>query len=269
MKRELTAALKAAGSGRALAALLGVSPSTIYRWKRDGVPKRGEAREKLAAYKAERKRAKQLQREERQTFELLMKEAGELERLPKGRTQTRKREGPRTDGMRFTLGINRMLTAAVLERVRLWGQSIRGRRPVWQGQAITTQYALPTVQGEPGSFRGYQTVGSIEQMSTPGAGDFAVGLVNATPRRGSRSAALKALLELLQDIAGDGTLIAYIHSVTLFNYTIRSEQERKQWQTKQRQSRRKSWEKRQRSRSKQTPATPKGRKKTRLTRKKR
>jgi transcriptional regulator with XRE-family HTH domain len=45
---KLESAIRVAGSGAALARALGVSPSTIYRWKKRGIPKRSQGARLLA-----------------------------------------------------------------------------------------------------------------------------------------------------------------------------------------------------------------------------
>ena len=254
MKREVVRAVKAAGSVKKLAEQLGVNPSTVYRWRKHGVPKRGNARAKLSDYQEQRRRERQFRETERSTFEELLKEAGDLERLPaRMRSGKRKREGARTEGVRHTLAIERLTNRRVLEKVLAWARSLPTNPawPVWQAQIQTTQYTLPELSFH-GGLKGYRTVGSVQQMSHARSGDFSVGEVWTGPKHPSKREATSDLMVELEALDDASELLVLVHHVTLFNYRQRPEAERRQWETTKRKEREKQWERKQRTTEKQS-----------------
>ena len=236
---------KAAGGMRALARKLRVSPSTINRWRREGLSKAGK--KKLESFKKERVKVRKEKVKERATFEELMRlakspELPEKKRLPKGRTSEGKRSGPLTLGYRQTRSWNRMLSATLIDDIEAWMTGIEKRYPIWQSITVTSQYGK-------GDHRGYKTVMYQVKKATgeyhPEAGDFAISSSIATKKSAIKQDVISSMRQQLEGLLAAVNMKAFVHSSTMFNYRMKSEYERKLFVTGKRRERRKSWEKRQ------------------------
>lgn len=249
---------KAAGGMRALAARLGVSPSTINRWRTKGLTKVGRA--KLEVYKKQRSEVRRTKREQRKAFEELMSLASkesvpERKRLPVGRTREGPRRGPLTQGFRYTRAWNRVLTEDLVSDIIAWMHGVQKRFPIWQAVTVVSQYGK-------GEHRGYKSVHF--QLPHPEVGDFTISAQIATKKSTVREDVISSmetkLEEMVEDtVRGDdygeedeedegdeeGSLQVYVHSTTVFNYRMRTDRERQQFETRKRNERRKAWAKKQ------------------------
>lgn len=229
MKRELERAIRAAGgTAAALARRLRVHPSSVRRWLRDGVPKTGSARILLSTYRDVRKDQRELARRDRQQFALMLKLAGEAKALPHSRSSSGPRTGPRTQGYQYTRAYNQYLTLTLIDDIEGWAQSLPRRQPVWQAAVLVSLYGK-------GEHRGYKTV--YQQFLTIDPGDFALESTLATPRSTSRVRTIGTLRDQLESSLLDASVRTYVHSVTVFNYRLRSEVERRRWESAQRRRR--------------------------------
>ena len=260
MNRELERAIRSATSLGALASALGISPRTLRRWRTQGVPTRGPGRARLRAERERQKALKAQERAERALFAAMMAEARQRGYLP-GRARTRSwlRQGPRTVSMIHRLGVNRMLNRSTIEKIKQWARPIRGNRPLWQSQWRFTQYAIapkraPKSRAYTPFTARYQTVValSVKQLSIPESADFGIGMQDASPQYRSKSEALGELLRQLTEAEESPMHITYVHEVTLFNTTKRTDEERRAWQSEQRRKRKRSWEARQRKKRKRS-----------------
>lgn len=241
---------KAAGGMRALARKLHVSPSTINRWRREGLSKAGK--KKLESFKKERVRTRKQKAKERQIFEELMNlakspEIPERKRLPKGRTSEGKRSGPLTLGYRSTRSWNRMLNTTLIDDIEAWMTGVAKRYPIWQAITVTSQYGK-------GEHRGYKTVMYQVKDKTgeyhPEAGDFAISSSIATKKNTIKQDVISSMRLQLEGLIAAVNLKTFVHSSTVFNYRMKSDYERRQFVTGKRRERRKSWEKRQKKMAK-------------------
>ena len=239
MKRELERAIKRAGSVKALAGELGLSASTVSRWRRKGVPRRGLGRELLKNWQKRQRRFAREKTAYLRKFREMQIEATVQGRWP-ARARTRKVlvSGPVAEGEKYILGLNAMITPKVLKRIEAWAKKLKGNRPFWQARSRTSQYAIPEGPDAFTEFKGYQTVRTVEQMSMPESGDFGVDILLATHKTSKKNVAVKRLISDLSDLLQYPPYLAYVHSVELWNYKRRTEQERKAWQTKERYKRR-------------------------------
>lgn len=246
---------KAAGGMRALARKLKVSPSTINRWRREGLTSVG--RKKLEVFRKERSEVRRTKKEQRRVFETLMLQAQsekipERKRLPRGRSKEGPRRGPLTQGHRYTRAWNRMLTESLVEDIVSWMHGVEKRYPIWQAVTVISQYGK-------GEHRGYKTV--YFQLPHPETGDFAISAQIPTKKSTVREDVISSMEEKLTELVEEGDyeaedeedeedgepakLQVFVHSTTIFNYRMRTERERQQFVTRKREERRKAWAKKQ------------------------
>lgn len=251
---SLARAIALAGSPAALAALIGVRPATVRSWVKKGITPGGsrlleQLRERLKLQEAE-------ERGKRQTFDLLFKLAGERGDLRKGRSREGVRAGPRTSGYQWVMAVNEMASIFTIERIDAWIMSQRRRFPLFQAVAVATEYTKQ-------KFKGYKTV--MHQVpNVEESGDFAVEEQIATKRSTSLTEVRDELVSKLEDALEEGALV-YIHEVTLFNYRMRTEEERMAWESGKRQARKKRAKRRAKKQSAvsdQPSAKKKAKKKT-------
>lgn len=232
MKRELDRAIRAAGGVAALARLLAVSRSTVSRWLASGVPskKRSNARQLLLDYRARRGEARRQRRVERDAFQTLMRQAKEAMLLPRGKSSEGVRAGPRTSGYQHTRAFERYLTHDVINELEAWALDLKRRFELWQMVAKVSIYGR-------GEHRGYGTV--YYQLPHPEAGDFAIESLIATPKNRSRRLVVGSMIDMLEGQLADLSQQTFIHEATVYNYRMRTEAERKTWETSNRRKREK------------------------------
>lgn len=234
----LARAIGRAGSIAALARLLRVRPETVRRWQVSGVSAEGQKR--LEALKAERAEGKRSELERRQIFDELFKLAGagftdpsgREKKLPKVKTHEGVRSGPMTSGYKWLKHVGKMLTYPLIRELDAWMTSKRKRFPVWQAVVTVSEYRKEKFTG------GYKTVraplgGKAE------AGDFAIEDQIPTPRSTSLAEVRDVIVGKLE-AAIENSALVFVHGIALFNYRVRTEAERKAWESSER---RKRWKK--------------------------
>ena len=222
MNRLLARALKRAESTSGLARALRVSPSTVTRWKREGLPKGRKA--SLEKFLSRETKRKEERRTDRNRFLELMKLAGSLEKLPDIKSRERIRAGRQTIGVEHTKRVSQMLTLETIDRLEVWMKGLKRRFPTWQIVVVASQFGR-------GEHRGYKTV--VQQIA-PDAGDFAISSELATHASESLSEVMNAMREQLEDLAGDASVLTFVHAVTVYNYRHRTDEEIKAWQDEHR-----------------------------------
>ncbi len=250
----LARAVALAGSPAALATLLGVRSETVRRWVREGITPKGTA--KLAELRERLKYAEQEEQGKRQTFDLLLKLAGErsIEHQrqalnegkpykwragdkPKGRAREGTRAGPRTSGYQWVKAIEKMLTESLIVEIAMWITGRRKRFQFWQASMVISEY----------SKRKFMNSGSnsleaknllLQVPNVPESGDFLANEIVATKRSASLAEVRDTLVAKLEEAIEEGSLV-YIHEVTVFNYRLRTEPERLAWEAGKRSLRKK------------------------------
>jgi transcriptional regulator with XRE-family HTH domain len=241
-KRLLEKLLKREPSMAALARKMGLSPSTIRRWRKARItpPNAGI---QLEMYQASRQVEKKARREELSTFQELMKLAGQEGKLPTVRGGAKPYIGPRVQGRQWTRAIQRELSESVINDLVSWAQGLPhvSAWRFWQFTLVSSQYALnsrtpfvPTTTGAPDV--NYKTVEYVTQVPHAKSGDFAVGIPISTPR-GKRSVLLAEMRATLNEILNRKELRVFIHAITAWNYRLRTEAERKTWESAKRRER--------------------------------
>lgn len=244
--RDLQRAIARAGSAAGLARLLGVRPETVRGWVRRGITSRGKA---LLAGLGERRRAQAAaEKSRRQIFDELMKASGEVGLLPVARSKQGLRAGPRTSGYQWTQAVGKMLTQELIRELDAWLTSKRRHFPLFQAVVVASEYRKE-------SFKGYKTVRSPLE-GRAGAGDFAIEEQIATRRSTKLTEVRDELIGKLEDAIDEDSLM-YVHAVTLFNYRLRTEEERKAWESGKRWNRKKKASRKQKTSKPKTtsPAT--------------
>ncbi len=233
-----------AGGAAALSRLLEVSPSALRRWKAGALT--ADAWTLVEHGREEMRRRRGEARDELRTFrELLEAGAGpdvpEKKRIKLGRTGNAPRGGPLTRGHRWTRGWNRMLSAELVGLFRAWASGVPKRFPLWQAVAGVAQHG-------PGDHRGYRTVMFQVQSSDgkphPEAGEFTLDAQLPSRRSTSKQEVIDALAEILTGALADPRVKTFVKFTTLFNYRMRTAEERRQRESFLRRKRRTTWLKR-------------------------
>ena len=303
--RELSRALKLAGTQRTLAELLGVSPSTIRRWALKGVPQ--EHQEQLSAVISElssRSRKKTSQRpqellrkalrrvkgslaelarelrvspstvrrwvktkpsdvgaerlkifletqqifqeavkaERERLFELLGFHQRTIERIKEEikvasgdkkeelkkqlkrlvfKGGNKARNGERTQGWQYAEKWGRELTSLFIQSLERWVRGLKRRYRYWQAIVRMLHF-------EPTGSREFKRSGSNVWMQIGEQEDFLIDASITTIRVGSRENLIGELRGVLEDVLEQG-FYAYIVGITVFNYRLRTEKERRLW----------------------------------------
>lgn len=203
--------------------------------------------------------AKRKSAEEEQTFNELLKLAGEatvkkvrrakggkerterVAALPKVRSKEGVRSGLRTSGYQWVKAFRRELSPAVIREIEAWSHSFgKGKgHPLWQATALLAQFALhPTKNFEAGQRAGSPKPHElIVQLPHDQAGSFNIEMPVATRAAHLKSEVTADLVERLTVIDDDPLLKSFVYSVRFVNYRRRSPGEKTSIATRERRKR--------------------------------
>lgn len=255
-RKVLEEACRLLTSNRSIGEAIGVDEATVRRWMTDPPLKSApfDKLEKLVA--------------SIHTLSELMKQAGEIEKLPTIQSGHGRRSGRKTDGVYWTRTFMSFLDPHLLKQIENWISGHKGRWPYWQGVAITSQYALRSdlnfkdVSDKDVKDRDYKTI--YIQVGKAKWGDFASDRPEPTGQRGSAKEAAADLIHRLRQKMESGVVQVFVHGVTLFAYRRRTKDEEMKWSSTERQERHERWQ--EKTGSKGTKA--KGKKRKRRSRRK-
>jgi len=238
---ELVEACRLLQNNRGIAEAVGVDEATIRRWM-EKPPFKSEAFDRL------RRLIGSLH-----ILLELMKQAGEIKKLPKVRPGHGVRSGRRTEGVYWTKTFMGFLDPVTISSIGRWIRSHGGNYPFWQVAVVTSQYALRSDvefsdAGPKNTTRDYKTI--FFQVSAKKWGDFAAERIEPSAETKSPGAAADDIEMRLRTRSQSGIVQVFVHGVTLFAYRRRTPEEEKQWATRERRTRQESWNKRQKSRAK-------------------
>ena len=242
-RRDLNALLKQAGSVTELARRIGMAPSTVKRWFAPGGKVSKAAEAKLAAFRSEHKARRARARVEEQEFKDALQEAKQDARWPKYRSGQGERRGPTSVGYKWTRLVKRELSSEVMFEIAMWARTLKQRFPLWQIALATSQLVagpqVPFAQS-PATKTGrvYPSV-VYAQGRTPRLSPdrFAIEAPIVTPRSTKRMELLASLERMVTERVADGNIRIFVHTVTVYNYRLRTEEERRKWQSRQRSMR--------------------------------
>lgn len=241
----LRRALGVAPSKAALARALEISPSTLRRWLERGLPPGVPAAQVVAATKELRAVQKERQRQQRQIEQRRARQAKEAERSLRWRnfrrllrqakselridqhpTRQGKRLGALTVGYSWTRSYEKELTQDVILSVRRWVSSLSKKRkfPLWQVVVFVSQFGTDEPVGSRPVLLQLDT--SLSEGIAP---DVTVGGVVSKNLSSSLARAIGDLEEALES-----SLLAWVHAVTVNNYRRRSEQQRREFESRER-----------------------------------
>lgn len=243
-KRELEQAIKSAGSIKAAAHELEVSASTVRRWRRDGVPRKGDARIKIARYKDRRKTGRSRAASELKKLKQLLREAREIagDAIAPVRSYDRKMDGRRAAGYQWVKAWNRELTLDLIDDVEKWTRGHRKRWPIWLAKFRFAQFSAEENFAFPTSAR------TVEVMvDDPARNSFMAEQIVPSPYFKSRKGLLDFMRDTLEDMVATGSTIFMLTS-ELYNYRWRTEQERRTRETEYRRKRESARKRRDRRR---------------------
>lgn len=244
-KRELTQAVKSAGSVKAAAQAVGVSAATFRRWQKSGMPKRGDSRAKLLAFKERRKRARKQASEELKKLKELLKEARKLaaDVIAPVRTYSKKMDGPRAVGYQWVKAWQRELSLDLVDEVIAWTKNHHRRWSTWNMRFRFAQFSYDENFAEPGSNR------TIEVMvQDPDRNSFMAEQMVPTPRFSNMAKLLDFVRETLESMIESGSTIFMLTS-ELYNYRFKTAAEKRAIETEYRQRSQRDRQRRERRRN--------------------
>lgn len=235
-RKVLEEACRLLTSNRSIGEAIGVDEATVRRWMTDPPLKSApfDKLEKLVA--------------SIHTLAELMKQAGEVQKLPSVQSGHGRRSGRKTDGVYWTRTFMGFLDPYLMKQIDGWISGHKGKWPYWQAVAITSQYALRSdldfkfkdVSDKIMPDRDYKTI--YMQVGKAKWGDFAVDRPEPTGQRGSAKGAAEDLLHRLRQKMESGIVQVFVHGVTLFAYRRRSKEEEMKWASTERQERHERWQ---------------------------
>lgn len=269
-------ALKATkNNASALARELGTTRGTVTQWTKTGVSKKHKPA--LEAFVKNAVTSKKKARDDVQVFSELMKRSGEIGMLRKHKSRSWRRVGPRSTGWAWTKGFGELLSEGLIQRIKTWfrGLEPKQRWPLWQGMAQVSQFGgtggglegvnhskyvtvhviMPegTPERAKGEFRPANTIGKrLLQVKGPdgkpmlGSGDFTAEAVVPTHKSTRREVVVQSLAGNLIQIL-DAGFLGFVHAVTVFNYRLRTDSERKAFNTRTQREKQKIWKKKQKA----------------------
>lgn len=228
--RDLRRMLKRAGSIKELARQLGYSPGTVGRWLRKGIPKTGTARQMIAMVREQRaekrvERAKETKRlkQLRRMAEKKMRAEGRP--FAPVKTFEKPMDGARAVGLQWQWAIQRELTEETINDIEAWARKHKKRYPLWQMNFRLAMYA----PGSGGADFVFPKSGApiAVMVDAPDKRDFIAEHSMSGPRNRNLNVVITYLREQLQQmVLGSGTV--FVLTVGLWNYRLRTEEERKQ-----------------------------------------
>jgi hypothetical protein len=217
-----------------LARAIGASESTVRRWVKNGPSKKGA--ERVRVFLEGEKGLRGRRREDEALIALLMKQSGEVGRLPSIKTKEGVRAGPQTSGYFWQKRFGNRLSVELVRSIEAWMIGKRGSRrfPLWQATATLSEYGPGRFGGKyPGKAR-LLSKGELGTSLDHVIANFTPEEHLATRRSKSLSVVIDELSKELQEILETGN-VAFLHGVRIVNYRFRSEEERMSWQTGKRQ----------------------------------
>jgi hypothetical protein len=230
VKRQIEQAIKSAGSVKAAAHRLGVSPSTLSKWRNHGVPKRSKtrAKESLTRYKDERVASRKAASAELKRLKELRKMAeGQSDVLAPVRTSEGKMDGPNAYGYKWIKAYRREMTLNWVDDMESWARSKRRRFPLWLMRFRLVQYSTD----EDFAFGTSNSI--IEVMvDAKDKNMFMAEHIIPTPR-GKLLEVLGYARGVFEDMVETGSTI-YVLTAEIFNFRMRTPAERRKRDTEYR-----------------------------------
>lgn len=242
----LKAALKKVKSAARLAAELGLTPATVQRWARRKKPSRKGLVQINAFLLKEEVYESDVERERARLKELLGF-AGELDKLPDHLNDDGPRNGPRTEGWRYSKHWKRELTTEFINQAERWVLGLKRRHKFWQA-IVRMLHFDPKHESE---FK--RSGDNVPIQLGPNINDYLVDATLTTIRVGSAQKLAGELRGTLEDVIEQG-FYAYVVGITVFNYRLRTEEERLIWMRTR--SHRAEMRRREQRRSRKTRPSP-------------
>jgi hypothetical protein len=148
--------------------------------------------------------------------------AGKLDKVPDFKTESLARSGERTQGWRYSKRWGRELTLALVAEIERWVNGLKPRYSYWQG-IVRMLHFHPDAESE------FKRSGPnvVLQLGSE-INDYLVDATMTTVRVRSRQLLGAELRGMLEEAIEQG-FYAYIIGTTVFNYRLRTEQERLIW----------------------------------------
>ncbi len=198
---------------RSIGSVLGVTPSTVRRWRTKGVP---------AARDREVSALETIRRQEgyeEKALREMMSQARKAGKLPTPENYSKRRDGEKTTGWESSQRIAGFVNEALLLKLRHHLETVPLARslPNW----------LATVQMSVLDGDGQVYVKDRFQTDHPEADDFIVDAVQSSGLRHSRSGAINAIIGKLREKMHTGARF-YVHGVSFSTYQYKTPDETKE-----------------------------------------
>lgn len=236
--RDLKRMLKAAKTIKELARQLGYSPSTVSRWLKKGLPRaHSKAREVIAMVREARATRREEQTAEVKRLKELRKLAARVRRsegrpLPPVKSHAAQLDGPRAHGVTYTKAINSMLSEGALEDIERWARTHRRRWPYWQLTVNTTMYSKNQEFSFPKSGARVDVM-----VATDDRNAFVAEQAVAGPRNKDMGKVIDYVRAALEEMSGNTANTVFVLTASLWNYRLRTPDERKKREAEYRASR--------------------------------
>jgi len=196
------------GDAKQLAAALGVTPSTVRRWRSKGVPVKRVAQ--VGNVLADRRASELTAKKERQRVRKIVSAARREGVIPKGKPSGTKRfGGARAVGVRTVWHLNRYLDVEALNIVEeLTMSAPKGPRYIVTVSAVEA--------GITGKVRGYR--GKFTKALGKKAENIAFASAITSGTHTSRTAAIETLWSKLQEAIDDSDSLIFLTDLLVFSY---------------------------------------------------
>lgn len=199
---------QALGDAKLLASSLGVTPSTVRRWARTGVPEKRVAA--VAQILTDRTAIAKAERSERKHTEQLISKARQAGILKKAQPEGEKRfGGPKAAGKRSTFHLNEYLNKGALGRI----EKMVSKAPRFPNYIVTVQ---AVEAGTTSKVRGYGGIFTQKLGKTAENIRFGTAITSGTWK--TKSAAIYALFAKLHEAIRDAEALIYLTDLQVFGY---------------------------------------------------
>lgn len=199
----------------AIASVLGVTPSSVRRWKKTGVPKARE-RQVLTLETIRRHEGY-----EEKALREMMEQAKQAGKLPNPRTYIKRRDGEKTTGVESSKKFSGFLNEALLLKIRNHLETVPLARALPNWLAAVEMSVLA------GDSQIYVAAPVRFQVEHAEADDFIVDALESSGLQRSRKAAIDSVIDKLQKkLQSDARF--YVHGVSFSTYQYKTEEETKE-----------------------------------------
>ena len=208
---------------RSIGSVLGVTPSTVRKWRVKGVPKARD--HEVSTLEVIRRQ----EGYEEKALREMMSQAQEAGKLPKPRSYNKRRDGEKTTGQESSQVFKGFLSEAMLLKIRNHLETVPLARSLPNWLASVQLSALASDQSV------YVAAPTRFQVDHPEADDFIVDALESSGLQHSRRAAIDSVISRLREKL-DTPNRYYVHAARFSTYQYKSEEESRERRTEKRRA---------------------------------